>query len=323
LSTRELWFTGPRAVEVRMGPDPGAPDPDQLIVRCIYSGVSHGTERLLYLGEAPSSGFDDSLGNASPNSSATYPRRYGYAWVGRVERGEKKGALVFGLLAHGDVHRVAWDALRVLPEDLPPRRAVLAANAETAVNCVWDARISLGDRVCVLGGGEVGALVATFARRAGADVTVIEPAGARREILSELGLVSHEAAHTESLADTFDVVVEATGRPAALDLAMTLAAREARVAVASFYGARRAPVDLGVAFHRKRLVLVSTQVSAIPADKASRWSFGRRFELVTSLLRDDKLDALLGEPVPFDQAPRAYASLATEPGPVRKIVFAY
>jgi hypothetical protein len=104
---------------------------------------------------------------------------------------------------------------------------------------------------------------------------------------------------------------------------MTLAAREARVAVASFYGARRAPVDLGSAFHRKRLALVSSQVSSIPPDKATRWSFGRRFELVTSLLRDDKLDALLGEPVPFDDAPFAYAALAMEPGPVRKLLFSY
>jgi threonine dehydrogenase-like Zn-dependent dehydrogenase len=289
----------------------------------MYSGVSHGTERLLYLGEGPhgtDGPFDESLG------AGTYPLRYGYAWVGRVERGGDDlaaGALVFGLLAHGDVHRVARTSIRALPGDVPPLRAVLAANAETAVNCVWDARISLGDAVCVLGGGEVGALVAMFATRAGANVTVIEPSAARRAVLGEMGIAANDAPYAQSRSDAFDVVVEATGRPASLDLAVTLAAREARVTVASFYGARRAAIDLGGAFHRKRLTLVSSQVSAIPPDHAPRWTHDRRFELVTTLLRDARLESLLASPVSIDDAPAAFATLAAEPGPARKIVFAY
>ena len=155
MSTREraLWFVGPRAIELRDDPA-RAPGPREVVVRAIASGVSQGTEMLLYKGEGPEL-FDPSMGGG------TYPRRYGYAWVGEVVglgvgAEVALGERVFALVAHGDTHVLRDEDVRVLPADVPAARGVLAANLETAVTCTWDAGVGLGDEAVVLGGGVVG-----------------------------------------------------------------------------------------------------------------------------------------------------------------------
>jgi 2-desacetyl-2-hydroxyethyl bacteriochlorophyllide A dehydrogenase len=319
---RELWFLAPRVVELRGGrllPT----GPQQVQLRALASGVSQGTELLLYRGEGPEP-FDPSL---DAPGAPTYPRRYGYAWVGEVvERGSDVidlaiGDRVFALAPHGDAHTLHAAAVRALPSAIPPSRAVLAANLETAITCVWDAEIALGDRVAVLGGGVVGLLVGWLAIASGAEVTLAEPSPRRRDAAHALGA---RALHPDDLPrEAFaDVVVEATGDPAALDRAIGLAAPEGTIAVASFYGRRTAPVALGSEFHRRRLQLRSTQVSTIPPSHAPRWSFGRRFDLVRRLLAEPILDALVGT-VPFDRAPEVYAALDRAPGHAIQTVFVY
>jgi 2-desacetyl-2-hydroxyethyl bacteriochlorophyllide A dehydrogenase len=322
-SSRELWFTGPRAVEIRAGVT-AAPGPREVLARALASGVSQGTELLLYRGEGPVP-FDPSLD--SPGAP-TYPRRYGYAWVGEVTQvgaGVTEcaaGARVFALAPHGDRHTLDVTSVRVLDAAVPASRAVLAANLETAITCVWDSGMSLGDRVVVLGGGVVGLLVARLALTAGASVSLVEPSASRREAARALGVRAIAPGDDHPRADA-DVVVEATGDPAALDRAIAHAAREATVVVASFYGARVAPIALGSDFHRRRLRLRSTQVSSIPPERAPRWTYARRFDLVRSLLADAALDALVGAPAPFDAAAAVYARLDRSPGDAVQTVFVY
>ncbi|MBX3228391.1 MAG: hypothetical protein KIT84_07045 [Labilithrix sp.] len=295
MKTRALFFEGARAVTVREIelPEPG---PGEVRVRGLASAISQGTELLLYLDEGPAV-FDPSLGAAS------YPSRYGYAWIG--ER-EDTGARVFGLLPHGDAHVVALDRLRAMRADVPATRAALAANLETAITCVWDAEPVLGERAVVLGGGVVGALTAWLLARSGVDVELVEPRAGRRAAAAAL------VRAVASRSDAADLVVEATGDPAALDAAIAIAAPEARVVVASFYGRRRAAIDLGDAFHRRRLRLVASQVSSIPPRLRAGWTFDRRFDLVSSLLGDPALDALVAPPVRFgtEEASAVYAELA-------------
>lgn len=286
---RSLWFEGPGRVVVREEETPLVA-PDQVLVRGLASAVSQGTEMLLYRGEGPTP-FDPSLG------AVAYPMRYGYAWVGAREDGTR----VFGLLPHGDTHVVSPSELRVLPPEVPARRATLAANLETAITCAWDADVAFGERVTVFGGGTVGLLIAWILQRS-ASVRVVERSAARRALARGLGA---DAAHEEA-----DVVIEATGDPHVLDDAIASAAPGGRVVVASFYGARRAPIALGDAFHRRRLTLVASQVSTIPPRLAPRWSYARRFDLVRALLAEPVLDALLAPPVPFDEAPALYERLA-------------
>jgi len=320
---RELWFDAPRIVAVRDGAI-ALPGPGEVRVRALASGISQGTELLLYRGEGPSP-FDPTL---DPPGAPVYPRRYGYAWVGEVDAlgddvlGLDVGGRVFALAPHGDAHVLAVDRVRPIGAATPAARAVLAASLETAVTCVWDAGASIGDDVVVIGGGVVGLLVAWLARAAGASVLVVEPSARRRALALRLGAVA-VAPDDDLPSARADVVVEATGDPASLDRAIAHAGREAVIVVASFYGARAAPVALGDAFHRRRLSLRASQVSTIPPSRAPRWTPSRRFEVVRRLLDDPALDALIDPPVPFERAADAYARLDACPGDAGQVVFAY
>lgn len=307
---RELWFTRPFEVELRQAPPPplGA---GQVRLRALFSGISQGTELLLYGGEGPTP-FDPSL---DAPGTATFPRRYGYAWVGEVVSPGCElplGSRVFGLLPHGDEHCVDPTSVRLLPLEVPPVRAVLAANLETALNVVWDARIRLGDDVTVLGGGVVGLLSGHLAKRAGAGrLRLVEPSAARRRAAQALGFdqaFTPDEAPSRGDDDRSDVVIEATGNPACLDRAIALARDEGLIAVASFYGARTAPIALGAEFHRRRLTVRSSQVSRVSPERVG-WSHARRFGLVMELLKNPRLDALLEAPVAFEQAPAVYEQL--------------
>jgi threonine dehydrogenase-like Zn-dependent dehydrogenase len=259
----------------------------------------------------------------------TYPRRYGYSWVGEVlARGEGVaepaiGSHVFALAPHGDLHALEVHAARLIGQDIPPARAVLAPSLETAITCVWDAGVSLGDRVVVLGGGIVGLLSGWLARAAGGRVSLVEPSPRRRAMAHSLGIEDAIAPAEDDPRGEADVVIEATGRPSALDTAVAHAGREATVVVASFYGSLAHPVHLGSEFHRRRLTLRATQVSSIPPSRAPRWTPTRRFELVHRLLADGRLDRLLEPASPFDDAPGVYARLAAAPGDHGQITFDY
>src|SRR4051812_14837318 len=168
MACRELWFTGPGSVEVRSREGRGALSSGQVRVRALASGISQGTELLLYKGEGPTP-FDPSL---DAPGAPTFPRRYGYAWVGEVTESQSPthplGARVFALSPHAEEHCLNASQVRLLPQDVPPGRCVLSANLETAVNVVWDAEIALGDDVLVIGGGVVGLLVGQLAKQSGA-----------------------------------------------------------------------------------------------------------------------------------------------------------
>lgn len=320
---RELWFIGPERVQLRESAAPQLLGAGQLRARALASGVSQGTELLLFKGEGPTP-FDPSL---DAPGAPTFPRRYGYAWVGEVTESRSAahptGAHIFALLPHGDEHVCDAASARILPSNIPPERAVLAANLETAINVVWDAGIGLGDDVAVLGGGIVGLLAGYLSKRSGAArVRLLEPAPAR--CAAALGLGFDEATSPAAArADRADVVLEATGNPDSLAQAIALARDEATIVVASFYGARLAAVPLGADFHRRRLTLRSSQVSRLPPGRSSRWSFERRFGLVTELLTLPLLDSLLEPPVPFDDAEGVYARLARSPGASLQTVFRY
>jgi 2-desacetyl-2-hydroxyethyl bacteriochlorophyllide A dehydrogenase len=318
---RELWFTAARRVEVRSAELPRL-ESGQILVRALASGISQGTELLLYRGEGPTP-FDPSLG-----TEGTYPCRYGYASVGVVEAGDGAGAgldpgtLVFALAPHGSHHALDAARVRVLDPVIGAHRGVLAASLETAVTCVWDSEAALGDEVVVLGAGVVGLLVAWLLVRSGCRVRVVEPSATRRERARAFGAQAVSPDADPPAADA-DVVVEATGTPNALDRAIAHARCEATIVVASFYGARRAAIDLGSEFHRRRLVLRASQVSQVPIRQSRRWSLQRRFDLVRQLLLEAELDQLLTRIVPFDDAPSTYAELDRAPGDAVQTVFTY
>jgi 2-desacetyl-2-hydroxyethyl bacteriochlorophyllide A dehydrogenase len=316
MKARAVRFVAPRRVELTEVPVP-EPGDGELLVRAEFSGISGGTEMLAYRGEIdPELPLDETL--EALGGTFAYPFGYGYSVVGRVERSRgtiPEGARVFAFHAHQDL-LVAGDddVIRLDGED--PRRATLLPLVETALQVSLDAGPLRGETVAVLGLGCVGALTGALLARDGARVIGSEPRELRRRAAAGIGV---EAVTPEDLAARLDSVtggrgvpllVEASGRPEVLAAGLSLLAHEGTALVCSWYGTKPVPLPLGAAFHRRRLVIRSTQVSTIPSHLADRWDRRRRRETARALLSELPLEPLATHEFPFERAPDAYAAVA-------------
>ena len=312
---RAFWVAEPGRGEIRPT-GLAAPGPGEVRVRALASGVSRGTESLVFAGRVPAS---ERTRMRCPFQEGDFPApvKYGYASVGVVEASgagvsaDIEGARVFCLFPHQDRYVVPASAVVPVPSALPDRRAVLAANMETAVNALWDAGPRLGDRIAVVGAGVVGALVAALAARIpGASVEIVDTDPRRRALAAALGcgFAGPEAARGDR-----DLVFHASGASAGLATALRLAGFEARVVELSWYGDRAVSLPLGEAFHSRRLTLLSSQVGEVAAPRRSRRSHRDRLALALSLLTDPVFDRLItGESV-FEDLPATMARLAANP----------
>ncbi|TDH35232.1 zinc-binding alcohol dehydrogenase [Pseudohoeflea suaedae] len=308
---KSLWFPEAGACEVR-SETIGGPAANELLVEMLYSGISRGTESLVFNGLIPAS-ENERMRCPFMGGSFDFPVKYGYSAVGTVLRGapELIGRAVFCLHPHQDRFLVGRSAVTCLPSGLPPERAVLGANMETALNIGWDAGILPGDRVAVFGAGVVGALVAYIASRiVGTEVALIDRNAQREQLAGALGI---PFVHAERIGGEFDVLINASGNADALGQALDHAGQEARIVEASWHGSRQASLPLGGAFHSKRLSIVSSQVGSVPPGQRARWSYGRRMSKALELLRDDRLDALISGETPFDRIAEAYGTVIGDP----------
>jgi NADPH:quinone reductase-like Zn-dependent oxidoreductase len=297
-----LWYSGCGQAEIRqetLAP-PGA---DEVRVRALHGALSRGTEALVFAGRVPESEFERMrapfMGGHFP-----FPVKYGYATVGRIEGGTEglRGRTVFTLHPHQDLFNIPASAAILLPENLPPQRAVLAANMETALNAVWDAAPGPADRIAVVGAGVVGSLVAYLCGRLpGAEVTLVDINPARAELARALGV---GFAGPETAKGDCDLVVHASGNGSGLGTALGLAGEEATVLEMSWYGDAPVTAPLGGAFHGRRLRLLSSQVGRIAPSHRSRWTHVRRLAAALALLADARLDALLTPAIAFGDLPR-------------------
>ena len=300
-TAQALWYVAAGKAEIR--PEAiAAPGAGDVRVRALHGAVSRGTERLVFSGRVPAAEVErmraPHMGGQFP-----FPVKYGYATVGRVEHGpaELQDRTVFALHPHQTTFTLPATAVIPLPDGLPPARAVLAANMETALNAVWDGAPAPADRIAVVGAGVVGALVAWLCGRLpGAEVTLIDIAPQRARLAATLGVsfAAPEAALRER-----DLVVHASGSPAGLATALDLAGNEATVLEMSWYGAGDVPAPLGGAFHSRRLKLISSQVGQVAPSHRPRWTHRRRLAAALDLLADARLDALLAPAVPFADLP--------------------
>ena len=311
-SATAFWTVAPSRGELREEPLP-SPRDDEVLVRARYGAISRGTEALVFRGEVPVS---EHARMRAPFQAGDFPHplKYGYISVGEVERGPAAllGRTVFCLHPHQDRYVVPASAVHPLPDAVPPARAVLAANLETAINGLWDAAPGIGDRVAVIGAGVVGCLVARLAARIpGCEVELIDTNPARRGIAAALGV---PFARPEDARAEADLVVHASGNPAGLIRALELAGQEARVIEMSWFGERTASLPLGGAFHSRRLTIRASQVGTLPAARRARWDYRRRLALALSLLDDPALDVLINGESPFAELPATLATLAHDPG---------
>ena len=294
---RAFWTIAPGRGEIRSETLPEA-DADHVLVRTLASGVSRGTEALVFAGRVPASQHQTMraplMGGAFP-----FPVKYGYSAVGRSAGGQR----VFVLHPHQDLLLAPAAMCVPVPDGVPTRRAVLAANMETALNLTWDAAPLAGERVLVIGGGVVGLLAASLlARVPAARVTVVDTDPARAALARRFGcgFAGPDAAPAEQ-----ELIVHASGSEAGLRLALTRAAFEARIVEASWFGDAAPALPLGEAFHTRRLRLIATQVGAVAPAMRGRRSHAERLALALELLDDARYDALLDGPTRFEDMPEA------------------
>jgi 2-desacetyl-2-hydroxyethyl bacteriochlorophyllide A dehydrogenase len=292
------------------------PAEGEVMVRTVWSGISSGTEMLAYRGELDSTlALDEQLG--ALRGSFDYPFRYGYSCVGRVERsrspGLREGRQVFAFHPHQDLFVVAADD--VIPvDDVDSRQATLFPLVETALQVTLDAGSVLEEVVVVMGLGAIGMLSAVLLQRAGARVIGVDPLGWRRTVAEEAGLEARDwpelhAALSAGGRCRVPLVVEASGQPEAARDALALLDHEGEMLVVSWYGTKEVPLPLGGDFHRRRLVIRSTQVSTIPARLSGRWNVARRRLVARSLLASLPVGILTTHDFPFQEAAEAFAAV--------------
>jgi threonine dehydrogenase-like Zn-dependent dehydrogenase len=299
---RALWYVAKGMAELRRSALQKL-GPNDARVRTLFSGISRGTERLVFNGAVGRSEWERMRGPRQ-EGAFPFPVKYGYCATGVVEEGPAGlvGKTVFCLHPHQDVFNATADELAIVPDGVPPRRATLAANMETALNAMWDSGAGPGDRIVVVGAGVVGLLVTSLAARLpNTSVTTVDVDEARRPLVAALGA---GFASPERAPGDADVVFHASATGAGLNLAINCAGFEGSIVEMSWYGDRPVSVDLGGAFHSRRLKIVSSQVSHISPSRRGRWNYRRRREAALALLADPALDALVSEEIAFDDAPR-------------------
>ncbi|MFD8722208.1 zinc-binding alcohol dehydrogenase [Streptomyces sp. NPDC059629] len=308
-SARAFWLRSPGHGELR-DVTLAAPGEGEVLVRSLYSGVSRGTETLVFRGGVPES---QHAVMRAPFQEGEFPGpvKYGYLNVGVVEDGPDGliGRTVFCLYPHQTRYVVPVNAVTVVPECVPPARAVLAGTVETAVNALWDAAPLVGDRIAVIGGGMVGCSVAALlARFPGVRLQLVDADPARAKTAEALG--TGFAAPEDALGDC-DLVVHASATEQGLTRALELLAPEGTVLELSWYGDRRIALPLGEAFHSRRLTVRSSQVGTVsPAARAGR-SYADRLALALDLLADPAMDALITGESAFEELPEVLPKLAS------------
>ncbi len=340
MKRRTIYFTAPRQVELREEPLPSL-GPDDVLVETIYSSISAGTEMLIYQDRFPRDVETDSV-ISSLRGGFKYPLAYGYACVGRVlEVGKEVNSNwlnkeVFSFHPHTSHFIANPNHLLPVPNYLLPETACFLPSMETAVNLVQDAAPILGERVLVIGQGVVGLLVASLLKEFPSESLVTSDRHElRRRVSLEIGVndsfdpelvnvssrtvVKHQHAYTQS----FDLTFELSGSPSALNDAIALTTFSGRIVIGSWYGEKRAEIDLGGAFHRSRIKLISSQVSTISPELSGRWDKARRFDVAWKALERIQPEKWITHRFPIEEAEEAYRLLDENPQETIQIIFEY
>lgn len=312
-----LWTVAPGEAVLRHQALPALPT-DWVRVRMLASAISRGTESLVFHGRVPA-GQHAAMRCPWQEGELSFPVKYGYCAVGRIEAGppDLLGRRVFALHPHQDCFQLPASAVVPVPDAVPDTRATLAANMETAINGLWDAEPHLGERVVLFGAGLVGLLTALLVRQIpGVELRLVEPEPSRAAVAAGLGI-----APVPVPEDWADLAINASGSPAALAAALRAARFEARLLELSWYGDREVTLPLGEAFHSRRLRILSSQVGSVAAPMRARRSHGDRLRLALALLADPVYDRLIGRTVRFADLPAALPGiLGDASGPPATVV---
>ncbi len=334
MNRHSLYFTGPSEAAIR--PTSVEMADDEVLVETQVSGISTGTELLIYRGDAPTDlPADETLEALSGDLS--FPVRYGYAAVGEVvDAGpavddEWIGRTVFGFTPHETRFALPPEQLLVVPDAVDPEAMATFPSVETATSLVLDGRPRVGEEVVVFGAGVVGlctiGVLSSFPLRR---LVAVEPIASRRERARDMGAdVAVAPGDLDGVLDAgtdrdgADLVYELSGRPATLDDAVAAVGYDGRVVVGSWYGDKPATLDLGSTFHRDRISIESSQVSTLAPETRGRWDKERRADTAVERLRDVDAASLVTHRVPFSDAPEAYRLLDERADGVLQVLLTY
>ena len=331
-----LEFSAPGQVAVITGPAP-RPAADEVLVQTHYSAISQGTEMLVYRGQWPPGVPVDAKIEALAGDFA-YPLHYGYCAVGQVIEtghavtGEWLNLRVFAFQPHQNLFCARPASLQPIPADLDDETAVFLPSMETAVNLLLDGKPLIGEKICVIGQGIIGLLTtALLSRFPLTTLVTLDGYPLRRQTALRMGAAECYDPQDPAVFRRFsqgpgrggqaDLVYELSGNPAALDTAMALVRYSGRVVVGSWYGTKRADLDLGAFFHRGRVSLISSQVSSIAPQLTGRWPRRRRLDLAWEMLRQVNPRACITHRFALDEAASAYALIDRRPAETIQVIF--
>lgn len=335
-SMQQLWFTAPRALQVRSCPIP-SPKPDQMLVKTLCSAISAGTEMLVYRGQLPEQiTLDANL--PSLQAAASYPLQYGYACVGEViatgSEVDKSwlGKRLFSFQPHVSHFVAGADEVIPVPDDIHSHAAVFLANTETAVNLLHDGAPLVGEQVIVLGQGIVGLLLSgMLASFPLAGLYSVDAIKKRRDLSVALGATSSFHPHENLLllqsshlhSKGADLIYEVSGVPDALNQAVALSGFDSRIVIGSWYGNKLCAIDLGGQAHRNRLKISTSQVSTLASALQGRWDKTRRFAVAWEMIRRLQPQTWVTHQQSLADAGELYALLDNNPDEVLQALFVY
>lgn len=330
MKAKQLWFIAPGKVDIREQElSPLAPE--DVLVRTKASGISAGTEMLAYRGQLPKGVALDASIKAFEGLDASYPLAYGYACVGRIEEVGSAldksiiGKKVFAFQPHASHFVSTLEQVIFLPEKIAEEAGIFLANMETAVNFLIDADPKQQERIAIIGMGVVGQLLNAVLNQLPVNgVTVIDSIKARRDIAAKEKLTTSYVPDDAALSESrFDLIFEISGNPEALNLAIELSNFAGRIIVGSWYGNKTAQINLGGAFHRNRLTIISSQVSTISPDHALEWTKEKRLQKAMNLISELNVEKYISHRFALSEADKAYQLLDKEAGKALQVIFTY
>jgi hypothetical protein len=306
-NARSFWLDSPGKADLK-SQDLPARDQGWSTIISLFSGISPGTESLVFSGQVPEN-LHEQMRVPYMEGDFRFPIKYGYSAVGRVIETDDPflaGKTVHLLHPHQDIFVARNEDLFVVDESVPPERATLASNLETAVNAIWDSQVTVGQRCIVVGFGIIGSLIARILKGIpGVEVVVVDAEASKLLLANKMEFDSRSP---EEVQGEFDLAFHASCSGEGLQLCIDKVGFEGKVVELSWYGNRKVALELGGEFHSKRKAIICSQVSTIPAQLQRRWNYKRRKELVFNLLKDPAFDSHITEMVPFEGLPAYYES---------------
>ncbi len=341
MNRTSVIFEKPRKIGLREETIPPLRN-GEVLVKTHRSGISPGTEMLVYRGQFPQNlPVDKNI--PALNHDFKFPLKYGYSTVGRVvETGPQVSdgwldRMVFCFHPHESHLTVREDQLIPVPADIDPEEALFLPNMESAVNFLMDGRPIVGEVVVVFGQGIVGLLTTALLSRLPLDCLItLDRWSLRRKTSLDAGAhialdpsvtdLEHELTTTSESRSgdkNPDLIYELSGNPEALSQAVEIAGFASRIVVGSWYGTRKASLDLGAGFHRNRIRLISSQVSTLAPEFSGRWSKSRRLNVAWEMIRRIKPADFITHRYDIRQAGEAFQLLDERPEEAIQVVLTY